>query len=194
MPAPSRLDVVAPAIAADEPAFEPLWDAVGKRRQVSFPYQRASEAEPTTRHVRPWGLARSSGRWYVVGFDVDRGAERVFRLSRIVGPVRASGRSGAYDVPAGTDVREVARRLSPSFPSVRGELRVRQGTGNGLRRRAESVTPLDDSGWDRLVVEGPVHDLSDEVLTYGPDVLVEAPPALRDEVVARLRAVAGSGR
>ena len=128
---PARLGVVAPAITADEPAFEPLWDAVGKRRQVSFPYQRASESEPTTRRVQPWGLARSSGRWYVVGFDVDRGAERVFRLSRIVGPVRASGKSGAYDVPAGTDVRAVARRLSPSFPSVRAELRVRQGTGVG---------------------------------------------------------------
>ena len=189
---PSRLEVVAPAITADEPAFEPLWDAVGKRRQVSFPYQRADETEPTTRRIQPWGLARSSGRWYVVGLDVDRGAERVFRLSRIVGPVRATGKSGAYDVPAGTDVRALARRLSPSFPSVRAEVRVRQGTGVGLRRRAESVTPMDDRpGWDLLVVEGPVNELSDEVLTYGADVVVQAPEALRDDVVARLRAVAG---
>ena len=144
-------------------------------------------------HPGLWGLARSSGRWYVVGFDVDRGAERVFRLSRIVGAVRASGRSGAYDVPPGTDVREVARRLSPSYPSVRAEIRVRQGTGVGLRRRAESVTPLDDRpGWDSVVVEGPVHELSDEVLTYGADVVVVAPQSLRDDVIARLRAVAGS--
>jgi proteasome accessory factor B len=145
--------------------------------------------------VQPWGLARSSGRWYVVGLDVDRGAERVFRLSRIVGPVRASGKSGAYDVPAGTDVRAVARRLSPSFPSVRAEVRVRQGTGVGLRRRAESVTPLEGrAGWDLVIVEGPVHDLSDEVLTYGTDVVVQAPESLRDEVVSRLRAVAEGAR
>ena len=188
---PARLEVVAPAITADEPAFEPLWDAVGKRRQVSFPYQRASQTEPTTRRVQPWGLARSSGRWYVVGFDVDRGAERVFRLSRITGPVRATGKSGAYDVPPGTDVRAVARRLSPSFPSVRAELRVRQGTGVALRRRADSVTPHAEAGWDVVVVEGPVHEISDEVLTYGSGVVVEGPESLRDEVVARLRAVAG---
>ncbi len=188
---PARLEVVAPAITADEPAFEPLWDAVGKRRQVSFPYQRASQTEPTTRRVQPWGLARSSGRWYVVGFDVDRGAERVFRLSRITGPVRATGKSGAYDVPPGTDVRAVARRLSPSFPSVRAELRVRQGTGVALRRRADSVTPHAEAGWDAVVVEGPVHEISDEVLTYGSGVVVEGPESLRDEVVARLRAVAG---
>jgi proteasome accessory factor B len=188
---PSRLEVVAPAITADEPAFEPLWDAIGKRRQVSFPYQRATEGEPTTRRLQPWGLARSSGRWYVVGYDVDRRAERVFRLSRIVGPVKAGGRSGAYDVPEGTDVRAVARRLSPSFPSVRATLRVRQGTGIGLRRRAEGVTPCEGhEGWDDVVVEGPVHELADEVLTYGADVVVESPPALRDEVVGRLRALA----
>ncbi|MCF6377706.1 WYL domain-containing protein [Nocardioides KLBMP 9356] len=190
---PARLEVVAPAITADEPAFEPLWDAVGKRRQVSFPYQRASQTEPTTRRVQPWGLARSSGRWYVVGFDVDRGAERVFRLSRIVGPVRASGKSGAYDVPEGTDVRAVARRLAPSFPSVRAELRVRQGTAVALRRRAESVTPHAEDGWDAVVVEGPVHEISDEVLTHGTSVVVEGPASLRDEVVARLTAVAAGG-
>ncbi len=192
---PSRLEVVAPAITADEPAFEPLWDAIGKRRQVAFGYQRPTETAPSPRRVQPWGLARSSGRWYVVGLDVDRGAERVFRLSRIVGPVRASGKSGAYDVPAGTDVRELARRLSPSFPSVRAEIRVRQGTGVGLRRRAESLTTLDDRpGWDRVVIEGPVHEISDEVLTYGTDVVVEAPAALRDDVVSRLRAVAQGER
>ena len=192
---PSRLEVVAPAITADEPAFEPLWDAVGKRRQVSFPYRRAHETEPTTRRVQPWGLARSSGRWYLVGFDVDRGAERVFRLSRITGPVRATGRSGAYDVPAGTDVRELTRRLSPSSPSVRAEVRVRQGTGVGLRRRAESLTRLaDHPGWDRVVIEGELQEISDEVLTYGADVVVEAPAMLRDDVVARLRAVAGARR
>ena len=62
----------------------------------------------------------------------------------------------------------------------------------GLRRRAESVTALDEPGWDSVVVQGPVHELSDEVLTYGTDVVVEAPQALRDEVVSRLRAVAGA--
>ncbi len=187
---PSRLEVMAPAITADEPAFDPLWDAVGKRRQVSFPYQRADEPEPVTRRLQPWGLVRSSSRWYVVGHDTDRGEERVFRLSRIVGPVRATGRSGAYDVPPGTDVRALARRLAPSFPSVRAELRVRAGTGVGLRRRAESVVPDGRAGWDLVAVEGPIHQLADEILTYGAGVVVQSPAPLREAVVARLRAVA----
>ncbi len=116
---PSRLEVMAPSIAADEPAFEPLWDAVGKRRQVTFPYQRATETESATRRLQPWGLVRSSGRWYVVGHDVDRGEERVFRLSRIVGPVKATGKSAAYVVPRAPTYepwRGVSRR--PSRPCV----------------------------------------------------------------------------
>jgi proteasome accessory factor B len=194
---PSRLGVIAPAIRADEPAFEPLWDAVQKRRQVSFSYQRSGEDAPRARRLQPWGLVRSSGRWYVVGHDVDRGEERVFRLSRILGPVRATGKSGAYDVPPGTDVRATARRLAPSVPSARAELLVRPGSGVGLRRRAETVeeaaATVDGEGWDLLTVSAPLDALADEVLTYGPDVVVRDPSELRDTVVARLRAVVGGG-
>lgn len=199
---PTRLGVIARAIRADEPAFEPLWDAIGKRRQVGFPYRRASESRPSARRLQPWGLVRSSGRWYVVGHDVDRDEERVFRLSRISGPVKTTGRPAAYEVPEGTDVRAIARRLAPSSPSVRAELLVRSGTGVGLRRRAESVTPAEspdstgtgnDAGptWDRLVVEAQERQLADDVLTYGADVIVLGPDSLRESVVARLRAVVG---
>ena len=191
---PSRLEVVAPAITADEPAFEPLWDAIGKRRQVSFPYQRADETAPTTRRVQPWGLARSTGRWYVVGFDVDRGAERVFRLSRIVGTVRASGKSGAYDVPPGTDVKAVAHGLVHRSPDVEATVLVRQRAGVALRRQASRIEedvagPDARKAWDRLTVSGQVLDLAGSVLSLGPRAFVEAPDELRADVVARLRGV-----
>jgi proteasome accessory factor B len=32
-----------------------------------------------------------------------------------------------------------------------------------------------------------IHVLADELASYGPEVLVEGPPALRAEVIARLR-------
>ena len=196
---PTRLEVMAPAIRADEPAFEPLWDAVQRRRQVSFRYQRSGANAPETRRVQPWGLVRSSGRWYVVGHDVDRGEERVFRLSRILGKVSATGRSQAYDVPPGTDVRATAHRLTGRAPSVRAEILARPGSGVGLRRRAESVQEgaqaVDGEPWDLLVVSAPLEALADEVLTFGPHVVVLGPEELRASVVERLRAVlAGADR
>lgn len=190
---PGRLDVLAPAISADEPGFDALWDAVQRRRKVSFDYLRSAETTPTRRSLHPWGLVKSSGRWYVVGLDLDRGEERVFRLSRIVGPVRTTGRHSAYDVPAGTDVREVARRLVPSSPEVSATVLVRAGRATDLRKRAASVAttvagPDGTHDWDRLEVAGQLGELGDAVLVHGPHALVEAPEELRESVVRRLRA------
>lgn len=193
------LDVVPPRINADEPTFDAFWDATQKRRVVRFDYRRTGSGEVSRRQLQPWGVVRSSGRWYVVGHDVDRGAERVFRLSRVQGTVTATGRAGAYEVPAGTDVRRIAERLVPQPTPVEATLLVRQGAGHALRRRAsrvvEDVTGPDEAtAWDRLVVSGDRGGLVEDVLTHGDRVLVEGPAELRDEVVARLRdAVAATG-
>ena len=40
--------------------------------------------------------------------------------------------------------------------------------------------------WDRLYLSGGAQ--ADELLAFGPDLYVESPSALRDEVVERLRA------
>ena len=149
-----------------------------------------------TRHLQPWGVARYSGRWYVVGFDTDREAERIFRLSRVQGRATKHGRPGSYDVPAGTDVSEVARRLAPEPSTERVVLLVRKGAGHTLRRGADRVEegvagPDADSTWDRLVLERGSVGLADEVLGYGADVYVEEPAQLRDRVVDRLRATVG---
>lgn len=188
---PERLDVIPPSIGADEPAFEALWDAVHKRRRVSFDYHRGASQTAERRRLEPWGLVRSSARWYVVGRDLDRDDERVFRLSRIAGKVTASGKSGAYVVPPGTDVRAIAGRLGASAPPVEAELLVRPGAGTVLRRRAESIDvgsqERPDGPWDRVVVRDAPESLADEVLAHGPDVVVEGPAVLRDAVVQRLR-------
>jgi proteasome accessory factor B len=189
----TRLDLVPPSLRAEEPAFDALWDATQKRRAVTFDYKRPGE-EPHRRRLQPWGLVRSSGRWYVVGYDVDRADERVFRLSRVQGRVSAVGKAGAYDVPPGTDVSAIAADLARRTPHVEATVLVRQGAGVGLRRRAARVEedvpgPDDESGWDRLVVTGPGSDLASEVLTYGPTVVVEAPEELRSEVLSRLRGI-----
>lgn len=189
----ARLDLVPPSLRAEEPAFDAFWDATQKRRVVVFDYQRPGE-QPSRRRLQPWGLVRSSGRWYVVGHDVDRGAERVFRLSRVRGRVSPTGKAGAYDVPAGTDVSAIAANLAPRTPDVEATVLVRQRAGVGLRRRATRVEedvpgPDEESGWDRVVLTGPGPDLASEVLTYGPSVVVEAPAELRADVLSRLQGI-----
>ena len=184
-----QLVLVEPLLAASEPAFEPLWDAVVARRRVRFPYRRPGQ-EPTDRTIEPWGVLSWRGRWYVIGYDRDRDGVRMFRLSRVTGPVQSIGPPGAYEVPAGTDLRALARELEPTPLAGTATLRVRAGHGHALRRRAIGVRD-DGEGWD--VVEVPLSDpvgLAEEVVSFGPVVVAVAPDELRDEVVRRLRRLA----
>ena len=187
----SALAVVEPHLAASEPAFEPLWDAVVTRTPVRFQYQRPGQSAPAPRTVQPWGILSWHGHWYLVGHDTDRDAPRMFRLSRVIGPVARAGKPGSYAVPDGTDIRKLAARLAPPDPTGTAVLRVRSGTGFDLRRRATKVEAAAD-GWD--LVEVPFADpdgLADDLVPYGADVVVVAPDSVRQPVVRRLEALAG---
>ncbi len=194
----SALDIVEPRLNADEPSFDIFFEATQERQVVTFGYRRPGQTETTARHLRPWGVTRYSGRWYVVGFDIDREAERVFRLSRVEGTPLKVGGSGAYEVPAGVDLGEVARRLAPAVSIERVVLLVRQDAGLSLRRGADllesSVTGPDGSlGWDRLAITRSSSGFADEILAFGPDVVVESPPAVRQRIVERLTAAVADG-
>ncbi len=188
-----RLDLVPPSLRAEEPAFDACWDATQKRRTIAFDYRRPGQ-EAARRRLQPWGVVRSSGRWYVVGHDVDRGAERVFRLSRVQGKVTALGKAAAYDVPAGTDVKAIAERLVHRTPDVEARVLVRQRTGVALRRSASSIEedvpgPDELSAWDGLNMSGQFGELVSAVLSLGSSAVVVGPEQLRSEVLTRLRGV-----
>jgi predicted DNA-binding transcriptional regulator YafY len=179
---------IEPRVRTSEPAFEPMRRSVQDRQEVRFDYVRA-DGERGTRTVRPWGMAMWRGRWYVTGWDVDRGAERVFRLSRVAGPVALRGGPAAYEIPADHVPRVLVGASEPGFvdqpPAI---LRIRAGAGNTLRRRARTVGEIDEE-WSLVDVDyRDVESLSQEVAGFGPDVLVEAPERVRDAVVARLSA------
>ena len=75
-------------VTTPEPSFPAFLAACQARRPVTFDYRKPSETTPRTRRLEPWGVLSRKGHWYVAGQDPDRGAPRVFRLSRVVGEVR----------------------------------------------------------------------------------------------------------
>ncbi len=180
-------------LVAEEPTFEAFWTATQERRRVRFGYRPAGSLETSQRHVEPWGVVRQAGRWYVVGRDVDRDAERVFRLSRVVGPARPGKEADAFDVPADVDLKAAMKRLSPPPEPVLAELLVRPDRGWGLRRQGElletGVEGPDGTGdWDLVRVSGSLGPLAEQVLSLGDSVVVRSPDALRGLVIKRLRA------
>lgn len=62
-------------------------------RRIAFRYVRADGAE-MERTVDAWSVVNRAGRWYLVGHDRDRQAQRTFRVSRIVGGIRDVGAGG----------------------------------------------------------------------------------------------------
>ena len=188
----AALNVVQPQLAVDEPSFEAFWNATQSRTRVVFDYHTSSSAETNVRHLQPWGVVSYRGRWYVVGLDTDRGAPRLFRLSRVKGAVATDGKSASFEVPAGTDIRALTESLAPPRAEHPAQLRVRSDSAHGLRRHARRLDAAGLSdGWDRIEVSyGRSDALADEVLSYGADVVVEAPDELRSMVVARLQAAA----
>ena len=188
------LTIVEPQLTAEEPAFEPLWDATRTRTPVSFDYRTSRSARTATRHLQPWGVVSYGGRWYVVGHDTDRAEPRIFRLSRVQGAVSSDGAAGSFEVPPGTDLRAVTASLAPPVADRTAEVLVRQGAGHGLRRHATPAPAgAEDSpgGWDRLLVTFGAGDaLAAEVLSYGADVVVLGPEDVRESVVRRLQETA----
>ncbi len=191
---PFALEIARPRLAVEEASFDVFLDAVQRRRLVTFSYRRPADSEPTRRRLHPWGVLRSSGRWYVSGHDLDRQAERVFHLGRVVGTAVASGPDGVYEIPAGFDLADVRASLSwtPLFDEAR--VLVRPGAGHALRRQAASiehgVTGPDGCAWDRVVIAPASVELVEDVLAHGPDAVLEAPAELRREAVSRLREAA----
>ncbi|GAA2730661.1 WYL domain-containing protein [Pedococcus aerophilus] len=195
---------IEPRLGTSEPAFEPVKNAVVGQQTISFGYRTGGQGEVNTRTVQPWGLASWHGRWYLTGFDLDREAPRVFRLSRIDGAVSVVRRAEPYVVPADHRAQEMIRTTVGEQAPRSAVLRVRDGRGQSLRRRGTPTTdlgtetalaeatseaaPADRGEWTTLAV--PFTDpyaFADEVSGYGADVVVDAPTEVRDLVVERLK-------
>jgi len=183
---------VEPVLTVDA-AFGPLTAATRARQAVTFDYRVPEADRATTRRLQPWGVVCWRGRWYVVGHDLDRHAERCFRLSRMVSPVKSHGPAGAYQPPADVDLISYVANWTGHPPEYtkRTTLRVTPGRAAGVRRWAESVTPSDHGD---LVVLGYTDacGFASWIVGYGAEVEVLDPPEVRDAVIARLKQMAAA--
>jgi predicted DNA-binding transcriptional regulator YafY len=160
--------------------------AITERRRLRFAYRGER------RVVDPWRLAYRSGHWYLSGMDHGRGAERLFRLDRLEGPLVPDGDPGEF-APA------TASRSAPPPPWQLGD-----------DPPTEVVVAVDaeQAPWARqapgaTAVEGPggAVELTLQVtnraafrswlLGFLDHAEVLGPPDVRDEVVAWLEAAAG---
>ena len=180
---------IQPRLSTQEPAFGPLWEAVRDRRPVTFDHLAPGRSEATKRTLEPWGVVNRRGRWYVAGHDRTRDAPRVFRLSRITGPVKLAGPPGSVTVPEGTDVREMVRDWDkPQARDHTATLRVRADAGAALHRWGRAAPDAAHPGWDRVTIEYSDPEwYAGYLAAFGQDVVVLDPPELREAIIRRLK-------
>ena len=166
-------------------------DTAQRRRRVRFGY-RTSQGQEARRVVDSLAMVFRGGHWYLVGTDVDREDVRAFRLSRFTSDLEDQGEGSeppdgfraADHVQGGPwtasteDHAEIAFSPDVAWWAV--------GSIAGARQ-----TGVED-GW--ILADVPMADptsLAPLVLQFGPDAVVRAPEALRDEVIRRLEAIVG---
>jgi predicted DNA-binding transcriptional regulator YafY len=180
LPPPAGLE---PRVAATEAAFEPCLAAVREKRALRFDYRRPGQAKAASRSVHPWGVISWRGRWYLVGYDLDREESRVFRLSRMEGAVRATGPAGVVTVPAGVDLRAAVQEADPGEPMTSALVRLRPGSGWALRH---SAAPAPDADTVRIT-DRDIGRIADRVVELGADAAPVDAPELAEELRKRLR-------
>ncbi|MGH3518682.1 MAG: helix-turn-helix transcriptional regulator [Haloechinothrix sp.] len=181
-----------------EPAFAPLVAAVQSGQVVQFSYRRSGSPERMTRTVEPWGVVSWRGRWYVVGHDRDRAAQRCFRLSRVVGDVRAIGAPGVVHRPDGVNLLEFVAGSGEhdQVPPTTARLWAAHGKAAGIRRSATVVgqRSIDGVSGDELEIDVYFPEGAAKwIAGHGPDVLVLEPDVLAKAVRARLEVIAHEG-
>ncbi|WP_426995812.1 helix-turn-helix transcriptional regulator [Pseudarthrobacter sp. N5] len=200
-----------PRIKPAGQAFEDLITAMHAQHAVSFRYHAGSTGKDEERVVEPWGVGSRFGQWYLAGHDRGRGALRFFRLSRFTSAVTVLAKA-SYPPPARFNIRAELAAL-PELPIKTAVVDVPEGKLLGLRKRAvpaeEPATTATgttatgtpgtgtsgavppDADWERISVQyRDAELLGEELASYGPNVLVAAPPELLAAVRRRLAGAA----
>lgn len=179
---------IAPRLGSTHGAAPNLRLAIEERRIVRFRYQMPGYDAPSDRRVAPLGLHRSEARWHLLAHDLERSADRVFLLSRIVGPVTVENAQYEASLVANAAIMkmDLARLRSERRATV--DARAGSVAEARLAGRSDSVEP------EGTVVRFELgtldyHELAVELAGYGDQVSVRRPLQLRDDVIARLTAV-----
>lgn len=178
----------------DEGVFRIVASAVLERRQLSFRYKARTSGSEGQRTVSPQRLTHYRENWYLDAFDHDRKALRSFAVDRIAQPQVSdtvatdvaeadldAHLAGSYGIFAGPPKAWATLVFSP---------RAARWVADEYWHSRQEGRFLADGRYELRVPYSNAKELLMDVLRYGPDAEVVAPPALREEAKILLRLAA----
>lgn len=115
--------LTAPGPVVEAGLLPALATACRGREGVRFDY-RGSDGASSRRQVEPYQLVHRRGRWYLVGYDLDRDGWRAFRVDRLALRVPGGARFRARPVPGGDPAALLEQRVSDLARSRRATVRL----------------------------------------------------------------------
>jgi predicted DNA-binding transcriptional regulator YafY len=181
-----------PHVSAGEPGpLSDLAGALAARRPIRFTYYTLGSGETALRTVEPYGVGYYGGNWYLVGRDVDKAEERVFRTTRIRGEVEVMD-AGGYEIPDDFDLGDRIGHASWEMGREKPvEARIRFDPAFSFMiqenvRPGQRFAPDDDGGGVLTVRMTDPEALVRWVATFGPLAEILEPENLRERLVTHL--------
>lgn len=185
-----RLLGIAPQISFPEPGAVVLQQAIDERRTVQFDYRLPQHESALRRHVAPLRLHRAHGRWHLIAWDFERDGDRVFLLSRITSEIAIENKH--FEPSLFDRVDPSIERLLAIADAQRVRVIACRGSAAESRLLARSETVGFSPTGDPIFEFGSLdlHELADELLSFGDDVTALWTEDLRELMVERLQLIA----
>lgn len=179
----------------DMNVFRVLAHGLQKRRVLEFDYRNYAQREWHHRRVRPYHFACIDTQWYLIAFDLDRGAMRRFVLTRLKNPEVTKE---AFVKPKDFNIYEYLKNsfsaMDEDGKSYDVEIEFNFRGTDDLRGRvwhsSQVRTELPDGGCRLKMHLGSLVEVEGWILSFGPDAKVLNPPELRERVRNRALATA----
>lgn len=169
-----------------------LSQAIRERMVVCFEYPGSGEL--TERSVDPWALSVQGRALYLWGWDLDRRAERTFRVSRIRSRVSLLGEPGDASTPPEAAAPPRVSSLVSPVVDVRDASTARTLLHGYEAGQASAASGSTRPGWERVALEGgEMGTWIGRLLALASDVVVVSPESLREAMLTRLRAACAWG-
>jgi len=181
------------AYLPDATIFSELTQAIRNEEVAEFGYKKLDSKAFEKRTVEPWHLACVSGQWYLLGYDGNRNARRVFVLGRMQ-KVSRTGHKFSNPRPGEGEIQRLFRN---SFQIWQGEnadleqivLRFSGRAAQLVRERnwhsSQQIQELAGGNLELALTLNSLEEIIPWVLSWGKDCEVVRPTKLRREVRSR---------
>ncbi|MFZ2021210.1 MAG: helix-turn-helix transcriptional regulator [Terracidiphilus sp.] len=152
--------------------------AIRTGRRIRFDY-RSHDGAATRRHIEPYAVMHTDGRWYLIGYCLTRRAMRTFRLDRVS---NLESGAGSFRRPAEFDARKY---LNSSMPFIQSVYQIDVWIDMPLEEARQSFAPWrvaleeKDGGTRVSCGRDRLESFAAMLLSVGRRIVVQSPQELR---------------